>query len=127
MTAQFSQLPIGAHFEFRARRYVKLGLSVAGGEDRIGHAFLGYTEVLPAENTDLLPLPSRRSPCLSWTDHLAPAPPGQAKPITPEPALARLPSTTLDPDNPAGNAGAQLPPNRLPQQGKSLYISNALH
>ena len=54
--ALFCELPIGARFEFRGRRYEKLALSMAGDEERCGHAFHGVTEVLPAEGVTLVRL-----------------------------------------------------------------------
>lgn len=47
LTIQFQEVPIGQFFEFRGRRYRKLALSMASGEDRYGNIFQGQTEVLP--------------------------------------------------------------------------------
>jgi len=38
-TIQFHQLPLGARFEFRGRRYEKLALSMARDEERCGNIF----------------------------------------------------------------------------------------
>lgn len=47
MTVKFNQIPVGARFEFRGRRYQKVALSMAHDEDRYGNVFLDYTEVIP--------------------------------------------------------------------------------
>jgi hypothetical protein len=63
-TIQFQEIPIGQFFEFRARRYRKLALSMASDEDRNGNIFQAQTEVLP----DPLPrtiLPSEVARCQS--------------------------------------------------------------
>ncbi len=75
MTARFDQLPVGARFEFRGRRYHKIGLTIAGGEDRIGHVFLDQTEVLPDDPAQILPLDPVRANRPHWTSYLTPAPP----------------------------------------------------
>ncbi len=78
MIAQFHQLPIGARFEFRGRRYEKLALSLAGDEDRCGNVFHAATEVL--WDTALGARFGTAAAALSaadgavWTRHLAPAP-----------------------------------------------------
>ena len=47
MTTKFSQIPIGARFEFRGHRYEKLALSMARDEERLGNIFHAETEVVP--------------------------------------------------------------------------------
>ncbi len=47
MTAKFSQIPIGARFEFRGHRYEKLALNLARDEQRFGNIFQAETEVVP--------------------------------------------------------------------------------
>ena len=46
MTIKFSQIPIGARFEFRGHRYEKLALSMARDEERLGNIFHAETEVV---------------------------------------------------------------------------------
>ena len=46
MTTKFFELPVGAHFEFRGRRYEKLALSLAWDEERSGNVFHAETEVV---------------------------------------------------------------------------------
>jgi hypothetical protein len=46
MTIQFSQIPVGARFEFRGHRYEKLALSMACDEERLGNIFHAETEVM---------------------------------------------------------------------------------
>jgi hypothetical protein len=48
-TVKFRELPLGARFEFRGRRYEKLALSLARDEERCGNIFHEHTEVLPDE------------------------------------------------------------------------------
>ena len=43
---QFKELPIGARFEFRGRRYEKVALSMACDEERMGNIFHDDTEVV---------------------------------------------------------------------------------
>ena len=43
---KFSELAIGCRFCFGEVSYVKMALSLAQDEHRIGHLFLGVTEVL---------------------------------------------------------------------------------
>ena len=45
MKTTFYQLPIGAKFEFRGRRFEKKALSLASDEDRVGNVFQYETEV----------------------------------------------------------------------------------
>lgn len=45
MILTFCQLPVGARFEFRGRRYEKLALSLARDEERYGNVFHDHTEV----------------------------------------------------------------------------------
>ena len=52
MTTKFNELPLGARFEFRGRRYEKLALSLARDEERMGNIFHAETEVL-AERAQL--------------------------------------------------------------------------
>ncbi len=47
MTTQFCELPIGARFAFRGRRYIKLALSMACDEDLWGNVFNDGVEVQP--------------------------------------------------------------------------------
>jgi hypothetical protein len=42
---KFRDLPVGARFEFRGRRYEKLALSMARDEDRLGNVFHADAEV----------------------------------------------------------------------------------
>jgi len=78
MTTTFYQLPIGARFEFRGRRYEKLALSLARDEERCGNVFQDETEVLwdrrPGEEAK-----PPRPPEPHWTSYLTPAP-GQVAP-----------------------------------------------
>jgi hypothetical protein len=46
MLMQFKELPIGARFEFRGRRYEKVALSMACDEERMGNIFHDDTEVV---------------------------------------------------------------------------------
>lgn len=43
---RFTELPVGARFEFRGRRYEKVALSMARDEERLGNAFHAETEVV---------------------------------------------------------------------------------
>jgi hypothetical protein len=45
MSIKFCQLPLGAKFEFKGRRYEKLALSLARDEERFGNVFHAETEV----------------------------------------------------------------------------------
>ena len=45
MIAQFRELPIGARFNFRARRYEKIALDRGMDEERCGNLFHASTEV----------------------------------------------------------------------------------
>ncbi len=47
MTTHFCELPIGARFAFRGRRYIKLALSMACDEDRWANVFNDGVEVQP--------------------------------------------------------------------------------
>lgn len=70
MLTAFSQLPVGARFEFRGRRYEKLALSLARDEERCGNIFQDHTEVLwdlrtapgPRRSCGSLPIPPVRPP-----------------------------------------------------------------
>ncbi len=62
MTIQFCNLPVGAQFEFRGRRYRKLALSMACDEERLGNVFHDQTEVLPEGEPALGAAPSLTSP-----------------------------------------------------------------
>ena len=46
MKMTFNEVPLGARFEFRGRRYEKVALSMARDEDRFGNVFQDYTEVV---------------------------------------------------------------------------------
>ncbi len=73
MRTTFYQLPIGARFEFRGRRYEKLGLSLARDEERCGNIFQDEAEVewdrRPGEEEG-----APRPPEPHWTCYLSPAP-----------------------------------------------------
>ena len=73
-TIQFHQLPLGARFEFRGRRYEKLALSMASDEDRCGNIFQYECQVLwdrrPGEHL----LPPRKPDPKQWYEYLTPAP-----------------------------------------------------
>ncbi len=62
MNIQFEQLPIGARFEFRGRRYEKLALAMAGDEDRCGNIFQYECEVLWDRRPGEEPRPMRPPP-----------------------------------------------------------------
>jgi hypothetical protein len=62
MNIQFQQLPIGARFEFRGRRFEKLALSMAGGEDRCATIFRDDTEVFWDRRPGEEPRPVRPPP-----------------------------------------------------------------
>ncbi len=88
MITTFCQLPIGARFEFRGRRYEKLALSMAGDEDRCGNIFREETEVLAVapppgvpdsqEFAWILPAPQRDP--RHWSSYLSRAPGYQNRP-----------------------------------------------
>ena len=65
MTTTFYQLPIGARFEFRGRRYFKQALAIACDEDRWGNNFQDEAEVVwerrPGEELRP-PRPPRQAP-----------------------------------------------------------------
>ena len=73
MRTTFWQLPIGARFEFRGRRYEKLALSMARDEERCGNIFQDEAEVLwdrrPGEE-----LKPPRPPEPPWWSYMSPAP-----------------------------------------------------
>lgn len=77
MTTRFGELPVGARFEFRGRRYEKLALSLARDEERQGNVFRDETEVVteappaPGPRT-AVPVTAGKEP--HWTFHLRPAP-----------------------------------------------------
>ena len=70
MTTKFSQIPIGARFEFRGHRYEKLALSLARDEERLGNIFHAETEVVP----EAAP---RSRPCPGGTHDNSPVPQGR--------------------------------------------------
>ncbi len=61
MNIQFQQLPLGARFEFRGRRYEKLALAMARDEDRCGNIFQDETQVLWDRQPGEQPRPTRSS------------------------------------------------------------------
>ncbi len=73
MRTTFWQLPIGARFEFRGRRYEKLALSMARDEERCGNIFQDEAEVIwdrrPGE--ELKPPRPAEPP---WWSYMSPAP-----------------------------------------------------
>ena len=73
MRTTFWQLPIGARFEFRGRRYEKLALSMARDEERCGNIFQDEAEVFwdgkPGEE-----LKPPRPPEPPWWSYMSPAP-----------------------------------------------------
>lgn len=73
MITTFYQIPVGARFEFRGRRFEKLALSMAQDEERCGCVFRDEAEVLwerrPGEE-----LRPPRPPERCWTERLSPAP-----------------------------------------------------
>lgn len=73
MRTTFYQLPIGARFEFRGRRYEKLALSMARDEERCGNIFQDEAEVTWARRPgeELKP---PRPPEAPWWSHMSPAP-----------------------------------------------------
>jgi hypothetical protein len=73
MTTTFYQLPIGARFEFRGRRYEKLALSLARDEDRCGNVFQDQCQVIWHCQPGEQPGPPRK-PEPHWTTYLDPAP-----------------------------------------------------
>jgi hypothetical protein len=73
MRTTFWQLPIGARFEFRGRRYEKLALSMARDEERCGNIFQYETEVFWDCKPGEQPL-AARAPEPHWTSYLSPAP-----------------------------------------------------
>ena len=52
---KFYELAVGARFFFWGRRYVKLAMSMAEDEDRVGHIFQAETEVTADGEPLLLP------------------------------------------------------------------------
>jgi hypothetical protein len=62
MTVPFYELPIGARFEFRGRRYEKLAPSMAQDEDRCGNIFRDHTEVFWHRRPGEEPHPMRPPP-----------------------------------------------------------------
>ena len=73
MKTTFYQLPLGARFEFRGKRYEKLALSMARDEERCGNIFQDEAEVLwdrrPGEE-----LKPPRPPEPPWWSYMSPAP-----------------------------------------------------
>ncbi len=94
MITQFSELPIGARFEFRGRRYEKLAASFAGDEDRCGNVFQACAEVFwdaPEAVRRAHVARSHRPSPGSWTRHLTIAPGQQPpKPQTPPSPVAAI-------------------------------------
>ncbi|MCX6884257.1 MAG: hypothetical protein WCR20_05005 [Verrucomicrobiota bacterium] len=45
-TVRFLEIPIGGRFEFRGRRYEKVGGGFASDEERMGNCFQADTEVV---------------------------------------------------------------------------------
>lgn len=78
MTALFSEVPIGASFEFRGLRYCKVALSMAQDEREWGSIFQGETLVRVAEGQPLFQGPKQPEPY--WADHLSPAPGQRVRP-----------------------------------------------
>ena len=77
MTTTFFQLPVGARFEFRGRRYEKVALSMADDEERRGSVFPDHVEVA----WDKRPGEESRPPRPAepyWTEYLCTAP-GQVR------------------------------------------------
>ncbi len=62
MNIQFQQLPLGARFEFRGRRYEKLALAMACDEDRCGNIFQDDAQVFWHRRPGEEPLPMRPPP-----------------------------------------------------------------
>jgi hypothetical protein len=52
---KFYELAVGARFFFRGRGYVKLAMSMAEDEDRVGHIFQAETELTADGEPLLLP------------------------------------------------------------------------
>ena len=73
MRTTFYQLPIGARFEFRGRRYRKEALAMACDEDRCGNIFQEEAEVIwePRPGEELRP---PRPPEPPWWSYMSPAP-----------------------------------------------------
>ncbi len=77
MTTRFCELPIGARFEFRGRRYEKLALSLAGDEERCGNIFQDQTEVFWDRRPGEQPRTAGVTPQSArpdWKSYLSPAP-----------------------------------------------------
>lgn len=62
MNIQFQQLPIGARFEFRGRRYCKEALAMACDEDRCGNIFQDTAQVFWDRRPGEEPRPMRPPP-----------------------------------------------------------------
>ncbi len=72
--AQFWELPVGARFNFRARRYEKIALSMARDEDRCGNVFHDTTEVSWDRREGEERMEHRRPPARPWWSYMSPAP-----------------------------------------------------
>lgn len=74
MLTTFHELPLGARFQFRGRRYQKEAPSVASDENRCGCIFMDDAEVLWDRQPGEQPNPPRKPDPRHWTDYLTPAP-----------------------------------------------------
>jgi hypothetical protein len=72
--AQFWELPVGARFNFRARRYEKIALSMARDEDRCGNVFHDTTEVSWDRREGEEGVEHGRPPARPWWSYMSPAP-----------------------------------------------------
>jgi hypothetical protein len=66
----FCEVPVGAGFEFRGTRYVKIAPSMAEDERRWGNIFLDVMRVTVDEGLRLLPRPRRFEEDTHWADRL---------------------------------------------------------
>jgi hypothetical protein len=79
MKTTFYELPVGARFEFRGRRYEKVALSMAGDEERCGSVFHDNAEVvwdpqMQSAECRAQGVRPRRAPEPSWWSYMSPAP-----------------------------------------------------